>query len=770
MKPRFTKHTVSLCPGNHFDRPGITSETLHENGIINVDARTAGENVGISAAGIMIPYHTRDGDEIGLVYDPDVVEFARLRLAKPSEGGHKYHQRAGTSVHTYLPRHLLQEPPQGGSLVLVEGEFKALSLMDHRLGFAVPAVGLSGFFGFHRKRESSSEGDAAPEFTNELDWALKACSPSEIFYLGDNDTAFNAHFSFAAFRLVQMLGQTIRLPLININMPKGIDDCRAELGNKFERFIRDAMDDAIEVAPDDTPDEIAVKLVEPQLPLIKSMLASERTAWMPSLVKLIARVGDGARGVLFDLVKSLKLTGVTELRKQVKTQQQQDHAEIEQDILQKLDGRVFFDSKHYYLKNDGRFQSAGREDVLLALNLDFDLYGRGSHGRTVGEHALLAVQNHHRVDWAGSVAGRAAGLMEAGGRRLLITDSPRVIPGSLSGRADLVAELVGDLMGRTADEFHYHEQVQRLLGWVASRRRALQHPDQHLPGQILVLVGDADVGKSFLVDNVLVPMLGGRCEDALDVLLEGGRFNDRLFGAEVVKVGDAKADPDNTRQINSFQTALFRMVSEQSHVFSKKFGDSVSLFPIWSVVMTMNPTPDSLQLLRLNDMAMRDKLLVLRCHRSDLLPGHDPMERRGFLARINDSLPAFAGQLDAFALSQELVGGRFGVEPFQHPRILELANAAHLPTLVARWLDELLRESGSDPLLGMARDFWAKLEQTHGSRFVGLVPDARDMGKLMVAIPREVPGWAKRIRQDGKAQTGQSRNYATVWRIWPPVS
>ena len=67
--------------------------------------------------------------------------FARVRLYAPTEA-QKYHQRAGSGTHIYVP-HNFGELPRSSTLVLAEGEFKALSLSE--AGFA--ALGLCGISG-----------------------------------------------------------------------------------------------------------------------------------------------------------------------------------------------------------------------------------------------------------------------------------------------------------------------------------------------------------------------------------------------------------------------------------------------------------------------------------------------------------------------------------------------------------------------------------------------------------------------------------------------
>src|SRR5262245_52820362 len=119
-------------------RPGISAEMLARAGVRRVSAAEAQGLCGLERSGLWLPYRT-------LAWEPVLdggKPYGRLRLGAP-QGDKKYHQAFGTGVHAYVPPGL-EGLLTGGDLVVVEGEFKAMSLTD--AGF--PAVGLSGFFGF----------------------------------------------------------------------------------------------------------------------------------------------------------------------------------------------------------------------------------------------------------------------------------------------------------------------------------------------------------------------------------------------------------------------------------------------------------------------------------------------------------------------------------------------------------------------------------------------------------------------------------------------
>ena len=79
-------------------RPGISNEMLERAGVRHVSAEEANALCNEAKAGLWLPYRNADGSA---VRDGD-NDYGRLRLDEPKDKK-KYHQKAGTAVHAYLP-------------------------------------------------------------------------------------------------------------------------------------------------------------------------------------------------------------------------------------------------------------------------------------------------------------------------------------------------------------------------------------------------------------------------------------------------------------------------------------------------------------------------------------------------------------------------------------------------------------------------------------------------------------------------------------------
>lgn len=253
-------------------RHGISSDTLTRAGWRNIQPAEAAELVGMDTAGVLIPYRHLDGAPVSDGGKP----YNRLRLAQP-RAGQKYHQRAGTRQHCYLSPALAEIGRQGGDLVIVEGEAKALSLCEA----GVPAVGMSGFFGFCDRDRTVESKTGAPErfvVVAELAAAVAKLKPARLLLLGDSDTALNADFSRAAARFADLFRDfPVALPRIPLNGPaKGVDDVREALGPRFAPWWDERVASAVQIEPSTRPTSLFLRLLKTEEAAVAKLAGNKR--------------------------------------------------------------------------------------------------------------------------------------------------------------------------------------------------------------------------------------------------------------------------------------------------------------------------------------------------------------------------------------------------------------------------------------------------------------------------------------------------------------
>src|SRR5215469_2802098 len=107
------------------------------------------------------------------------------------------------------------------------------------------------------------------------------------------------------------------------------------------------------------------------------------------------------------------------------------------------------------------------------------------------DERLLDIQHNCDVHYSGALAGHDAGIYKMGERRILVTESPRVIeprPGKWPTLQAFIAGLLKD---------PHFDQVSYLYGWLKVGYEALLERLRR-PGQGLVFAGVCDCGKSLL--------------------------------------------------------------------------------------------------------------------------------------------------------------------------------------------------------------------------------------------------------------------------------
>ena len=222
--------------------------------------------------------------------------FCRIRLDKPLNGA-KYLQARDTGSQLFIP----QGPPFWKELVIVEGEFKAMSLCEA----GIRAVGIGGI--------TSAMKDG--ELIADLDRILRKYPIEKVLFLGDSDTALNFDFSREACKLAKKLpeGCILRLPRIPLSAPgKGIDDIRESLGDGFLDFWRDIVEKAVAVSSKTNPSALCVKLLLPELPTIK--LSPRRDDYEAQIISLAGRLESVPLDKLASAVKEHLGIGISALK------------------------------------------------------------------------------------------------------------------------------------------------------------------------------------------------------------------------------------------------------------------------------------------------------------------------------------------------------------------------------------------------------------------------------------------------------------------------
>lgn len=321
-------------------RPGVSSSFLLSQGVKKVSLTKAKILTGCSTPGLYIPYYDLNGKPI----EDGENEFGRLRLSQPI-GDKKYHQRKNSKQHAYIP--LLNQWSEFNWVILVEGEFKALSLCE--AGY--PAIGLPGLY-------ATSENKLLPE----IEEFVSEYKPAKIYYLGDSDTFTNWQFSNAVLKIRERFDSEILLPRIPLDSPdKGIDDCRELLGEDFDQWFQSILSESIEVTNDFTDSDLALTLFDREVPILEKMDRVPRRKYIKKAYK--------------NLLPQLETFELAEIRKIFKKNRFSTNAEFDE-LLNKTLNEQKEKFKDYDVPTIDKSQPSGdwTREILEIMSDDVFLY------------------------------------------------------------------------------------------------------------------------------------------------------------------------------------------------------------------------------------------------------------------------------------------------------------------------------------------------------------------------------------------------------------
>jgi len=287
-------------------------------------------------------------------------------------------------------------------------------------------------------------------------------------------------------------------------------------------------------------------------------------------------------------------------------------------------------------------------------------------GVSAQDDAILDLQMHHNVVWAGPLAGYRSGYYETGGNGILVTTSPRVIEPMESDWTMLRGVIEGLLGDRDGEQLPY------TYGWLKIAYEALRDGLKQ-PGQVFVMCGPHGSGKS-LLQQIITVLLGGRVARPYQVMSGGTPFNSDLFGAEHLAVEDEQPSTD-IRARRAFGSQIKNVTVNIDQRFHQKHRDALVLQPFWRMTVSINDESENVQILPPIDDSLEDKMMIFRAVRHDMpMPTGTGVERAAFWARLVSEAPGLAHHLVNMEIPRRLRCERFGVRHYHHPEIVQILN------------------------------------------------------------------------------------------------
>ena len=410
---------------------------------------------------------------------------------------------------------------------------------------------------------------------------------------------------------------------------------------------------------------------------------------------------------------------------------------------------IFYDAKgsgFYYPRTGGgwiNLNQSGVRDHLENRGVD----------RTQIRELICRIQIDQAIDHAGAIAGQRCGLMNAGGRKILVTSEAfPILP--IQGDCSFTLDFIHQLF--YLDE-EVDEQYHRFLFWLKVSSESLRK-GVYRPAQCLILCGPRECGKTLLL-TLISKIFGGRVGKPYQYMTQTTSFNGELAGAEFLTIDDevASADIRSRRKLGQNIKSMIYGDGVQIH---PKNREAFTARPWWRVAIACNDEEEAIQILPTIDVSMEDKLMAFRCGKANLPPSETTEQRNAINQRFDQELPALIAYLDSLVIPQDLKCQRNGVKAFIHPWIKDTLEKMGPEVALASLIAEELKDQQAITII--AKDLERQLKTgVREEEARSLLKGHSTCGKYLARLSHLYP---KAVKQSGKAQGGVIR-----WEIDPTL-
>lgn len=413
-------------------------------------------------------------------------------------------------------------------------------------------------------------------------------------------------------------------------------------------------------------------------------------------------------------------------------------------------------NKEWWASNSqGQFQPYS--DYTAKLMLKRKGYSDKSYlhnGLTYLEEEYLRLAYTNSVSFAGPLGGFRQGLMEYNGNRILVSNSPNILP-ARKGDWSTLKYLITNLLDE--EEVHFY-------GWIKSARESLLAGLPWRPGQMLVIAGPENCGKSVL-QSLITHMLGGRASSPYKYMEGSTDFNSEIFSAEHGLIGDSNHKLGKGAR-RAFGAAIKELTVNPEQWVHGKHKGGCTLSAFLRLSLSVNDAPYALQVLPEMESDVRNKLIVLQAHHVPMPIGTDEFPTmHSFAARLRAEIPAFLYAMQQMEIPEEMRDLRYGYRSYHSKSVLE-----KMSSLSEEWkfwtLCEMYLFAGEHRMdwQGTAHELERKLrEDVKGENLSHLFYYSGACGQYLTSLAGKMPD---RISVE---DDGHNRNRYTIKNSLPPL-
>lgn len=277
------------------------------------------------------------------------------------------------------------------------------------------------------------------------------------------------------------------------------------------------------------------------------------------------------------------------------------------------------------------------------------------------DYTLDHIRTTRAVTYCGEIGGYKKGYHDISGEKVLVPQGVSLI-NPIHGNCDTIQYILRSLLGDT--------QLPYLYSWLKNSYNQLSTGNLH-NAQALAMCGPANSGKTFSINYIVAPVLGGRIGNPYRFLTGKTDFNNDFIGKEIWLIDDECGSSDIHMRLELASGIKVSAGAQQMKIHKKRV-DGVSM-KLWSrLIICCNDEPENLMVLPPLTHDIHDKIMLFKTSRVEMPHSTTTDEDKSkFRSIINEQIPAFIDFLVNYEIPEELKAGRYGVKYYHHPDIVE---------------------------------------------------------------------------------------------------
>lgn len=376
---------------------------------------------------------------------------------------------------------------------------------------------------------------------------------------------------------------------------------------------------------------------------------------------------------------------------------------------------IYYDGRNYFmLGQDGLWRGEASSVVTSCLKVRgfTDKTPKGMSFSRMDQIKEI-IRKHRRVDGAAPYLYHPGELWEYNGKTLLNVASVKVHAAADTAdgwgvRFPRYASVFDNVFADPSYKDIFLTWLKRFYMSAEAGKLAL--------GQAMALVGPVHCYKSFLIERLLTPAMGGYADLSSVASGESNGFNAEVFCSPIAVIDDAKSTSNEVAR-QRYSATIKKLSAHGKHKFHEKYMTPVTVEWRGRVVIAINDDAESIRLLPDLDLSNADKIIALHMKSwvghpaPDVFDGLEEAELAHFLAWLKSWNPP-KHLLDPKS--------RYGMPAFVAPAVKESAFASSNTAGLSEKIREWWRRQGEDkrkegPWVGNASELLASFNDIFGT-------------------------------------------------------